>query len=94
MVTLTEPASGEERTPDRGGAQGSNWGSITPALLERLKEAIPLAGDETGTTSVEMPFTGEELGRVPRCTAASVRKAVARARAAQKSWAGRSFSER
>lgn len=94
MVTLTEPASGEERTPDRGGAQGSNWGSITPALLDRLKEAIPLAGDETGTTSVEMPFTGEELGRVPRCTPVSVRKAVARSRAAQKSWAGRSFGER
>ncbi|MEE9563100.1 MAG: succinic semialdehyde dehydrogenase [Thermoanaerobaculia bacterium] len=94
MVTLTEPASGGERTPDRGGAQGSNWGSITPALLDRLKEAIPLAGDETGTTSVEIPFTGEELGRVPRCTAASVRKAVARSRAAQKSWAGRSFGER
>ncbi len=94
MVTLTEPASGEERTPDRGGAKESNWGSITPALLERLKEAMPLAGDETGTTSVEIPFTGEELGRVPRCTAASVRKAVARARAAQKSWAGRSFGER
>jgi succinate-semialdehyde dehydrogenase/glutarate-semialdehyde dehydrogenase len=94
MVTLTEPATGVEPTPDPGGAEGSNWGSITPALLERLKEGIPLAGDETGTTSVEMPFTGEELGRVPRCTAASVQKAVARARNEQKTWAKRSFGER
>ena len=94
MVTLTEPATGVEPTPDRGGSEGTNWGSITPAVLERLKEGIPLAGDETGTTSVEMPFTGEELGRVPRCTAASVQKAAARARNEQKSWAKRSFGER
>jgi succinate-semialdehyde dehydrogenase/glutarate-semialdehyde dehydrogenase len=94
MVTLTEPASGVEQSPDRGRTEGSNWGSITPATLERLKEAIPLAGDETGTTSVEIPFTGEELGRVPRCTAASVRKAVARARTEQQAWAERSFGER
>jgi succinate-semialdehyde dehydrogenase/glutarate-semialdehyde dehydrogenase len=94
MVTLTEPATGVEQTPDRGGAERSDWGSITPAVLERLKEAIPLAGDETGSTWVEIPFTGEELGSVPRCTAASVRKAVARARNEQKTWAERSFGER
>jgi succinate-semialdehyde dehydrogenase/glutarate-semialdehyde dehydrogenase len=63
-------------------------------VLERLKEAIPLAGDETGTTSVEIPFTGEKLGDVPVCTAASVRKAVGRARNEQTAWAERSFGER
>ena len=94
MVTLTEPASGVEQTPDRSGTDAGSWGSITPAVLERLKEAIPLAGDETGTTSVEIPFTGEKLGDVPVCTAASVRKAVGRARNEQTAWAERSFGER
>jgi succinate-semialdehyde dehydrogenase/glutarate-semialdehyde dehydrogenase len=40
------------------------------------------------------PATGEEVGRVPLGSAADVGAAVARARAAQKSWGARSFRER
>jgi succinate-semialdehyde dehydrogenase/glutarate-semialdehyde dehydrogenase len=40
------------------------------------------------------PATGEEIGRVPLRSAEEVRRAVERARAAQKSWGGRSFRER
>lgn len=40
------------------------------------------------------PATGEEVGRVPLCSAEEVGAAVARARAAQKSWGASSFKER
>src|SRR3954471_17250291 len=40
------------------------------------------------------PATGEEVGRVPLGSARDVGEAVARARAAQKSWGARSFRGR
>ncbi|MCA1816021.1 MAG: aldehyde dehydrogenase family protein [Acidobacteria bacterium] len=40
------------------------------------------------------PATNEEIGRVPSCSAEDVRRAVGRAREAQKDWAARSFRER
>src|SRR3982751_6655697 len=40
------------------------------------------------------PATGEEVGRVPRLSAAEVEAAVVRARAAQGAWAALSFKER
>src|ERR1044072_6686630 len=40
------------------------------------------------------PGTGEEVGRVPLRSLEEVEAAVARARAAQKSWGARSFRER
>lgn len=40
------------------------------------------------------PATGEEVGRVPLCSAEDVARAVERARGAQKAWAARSFRER
>lgn len=40
------------------------------------------------------PATGEELGRAPLRTAEDARRAVERAREAQKGWGARSFSER
>jgi len=40
------------------------------------------------------PATGQEIGRAPSVTAEEVRRAVARARAAQGEWAARSFAER
>src|SRR4051794_29659166 len=40
------------------------------------------------------PATGEELGRVPCCSAAEVQAAVARARAAQPAWAARPLATR
>jgi succinate-semialdehyde dehydrogenase/glutarate-semialdehyde dehydrogenase len=46
------------------------------------------------TIPVFNPATGEEVGAVPLASPAAVAEAVARARAAQKRWAERSFSER
>ena len=40
------------------------------------------------------PATGEEIGRVPLTTRSEVENAVSRARAAQQSWAAKSFRER
>jgi acyl-CoA reductase-like NAD-dependent aldehyde dehydrogenase len=40
------------------------------------------------------PATGEEVGRVPLCSADEVEQAVGRARAAQKAWGALSFRER
>lgn len=47
-----------------------------------------------GYIPVEEPFTGEELGRVPRCGPEDVAEAARRARAAQRSWKGWSVSGR
>jgi len=41
-----------------------------------------------------MPFTGEVLGAVPRCTGEDVAEAARRARAAQRPWSRWSFEER
>ncbi len=67
---------------------------INEALLERLKGRATLAGGGRDEIDVEVPFTGEVLGSVPRGTGEDVREAVRRARAAQRSWARTSFEER
>jgi pimeloyl-ACP methyl ester carboxylesterase len=46
------------------------------------------------TMDVEKPFTGEMLGRVPRCEEDDVQRAVLEARAAQARWASTSLGER
>lgn len=69
-------------------------GRTNEALLERLKGRITLSGGPREEIDVEAPFTGEVLGRVPRCTGEDVREAACRARAAQRSWARTSFAER
>ncbi len=56
----------------------------TPLALEGAREVI-ISRD---------PATGEELGRVPVCSAEDVARAVARARGAQKNWSALSFRER
>jgi succinate-semialdehyde dehydrogenase/glutarate-semialdehyde dehydrogenase len=69
-------------------------GRVTDALLERLASRIAPAGGSREAIEVEVPFTGETLGRVPRGTAAGVEEAGRRARAAQREWARRPFRER
>ena len=63
-------------------------------LLERLTDRITLADVDRKQIAVEMPFTGETLGCVPRCTTEDVKEAAQRSRAAQKRWTGTSFLER
>ena len=64
--------------------------------------AIRISEAQTSTAPAESarelvsfnPATGEELGRVPLCSADTVARAVARAREAQKGWGAKSFRER
>lgn len=68
--------------------------SASNALLNRLMDHITLAGGTREKITVEAPFTGEDLGHVPRCIPKDVEEAARRARAAQEDWAGASFDER
>ena len=63
-------------------------------LLSRLTNCVTLADRDREEIAVEMPFTGETLDQVPRCTAEDVQEAARRARAAQARWTETSFSER
>jgi succinate-semialdehyde dehydrogenase/glutarate-semialdehyde dehydrogenase len=65
---------------------------VSAALLERLTARAAATAEKS--ISVEAPFTGEVLGRVPRGTPADVDAACTAAREAQQEWAGRSFAER
>ncbi len=91
MVATLEPVPAAGAAP---GARFSGAGRITPELLERLAAMVPRAGDEAGSLEARAPFTGEVLGEYPRSTAATVEKAVQRARRAQREWAARSLAER
>ena len=69
-------------------------GPVGELLLRRLAGLSAAAGDGPDALAVYAPFSGELLGQVPRGTAADVRTAVDRARAAQREWARRSFRAR
>jgi succinate-semialdehyde dehydrogenase/glutarate-semialdehyde dehydrogenase len=69
-------------------------GSVSRELLDELLELIPLAGAEKASLTVRTPLTDEKLADYPRCTAATVAKAVRRARRAQVEWVEKSLSER
>ena len=68
-------------------------GHIDGGLLRRLAARIAAFGDREELWS-NMPFTGEVLGAVPRCTGQDVAEAARRARAAQRPWSRWSFEER
>ena len=68
-------------------------GHIDGGLLRRLAARIAAFGDREELWS-NMPFTGEVLGAVPRCTGEDVAEAGRRARAAQRPWSRWSFEER
>lgn len=78
------------------GAHGTaaNRVYIDEASLDRLASRITPTGGHRETLVVDMPFTGEPLGRVPRCTAEDVEAAAGLARRAQKGWSRTSFEER
>jgi succinate-semialdehyde dehydrogenase/glutarate-semialdehyde dehydrogenase len=66
---------------------------INDGLLRRLAARIAASGDREELW-IDMPFTGETLGAVPRCTVVDVREAAGRARAAQAPWSKWSLEER
>lgn len=66
---------------------------VNRATLERLA-ARSAAGGDRPFERVELTFTGETLGHVPRCTADDVALAVERSRGVQASWARRPLRER
>jgi succinate-semialdehyde dehydrogenase / glutarate-semialdehyde dehydrogenase len=68
-------------------------GHIDGGLLRRLAARIAAFGDREELWS-NMPFTGEVLGAVPRCTGEDVTEAARRVRAAQRPWSRWSFEER
>jgi succinate-semialdehyde dehydrogenase / glutarate-semialdehyde dehydrogenase len=72
----------------------TGWGRIDPARLEALARRSATGATGREPLEVEMPYTGEVLGVVPRCTPDDVAAAVERARAAQAAWKSRSFAER
>jgi succinate-semialdehyde dehydrogenase/glutarate-semialdehyde dehydrogenase len=78
---------------------------VLPADLQRLGAGVARSdldrlanrvapGEPRERAPIEVPFTGETLGHVPRCAPADVTAAVARAREAQCSWAARPLAER
>jgi succinate-semialdehyde dehydrogenase/glutarate-semialdehyde dehydrogenase len=58
---------------------------VTTETLEWLADRVTTSGTRE-RSEIEMPFTGQTLGAVPRCTPDDVRDAVRRARAAQAAW--------
>jgi succinate-semialdehyde dehydrogenase / glutarate-semialdehyde dehydrogenase len=68
---------------------------VGDALLRWLASlAVTATGSPRESIDVELPYTGEVLGRVPRATEADVAEAVRRARAAQPAWARVGFAEK
>ena len=63
-------------------------------MLERIASCLAPVSEPDGTIDVEIPFTGEILGRVPRAAAPDVAAAALRARAAQPDWASTGFDQR
>jgi len=64
-----------------------------------LKEAAPIAGEWIAAESMESfpvlnPAAGEEVGRLPLCTAAMTEKAIKAAYEAQRQWAKKTAKER
>lgn len=87
MATVSPPS----RTPAALPPTGSK--RIDRARLDALAGRLVTVG-EREPMEVEKPFTGEALGRVPRCTGEDVEAAIGRARVAQATWRGTSFTER
>jgi succinate-semialdehyde dehydrogenase / glutarate-semialdehyde dehydrogenase len=59
-----------------------------------LADLVSVGSGERDSMQIEIPFTGEPLGEVPRCTPEDVAAAVKRARHAQRRWRTISYAER
>ena len=87
MSIVTPPAHVPAALPPTGSARIDR--DRMNALAARVTVVAPRE-----MMDVEKPFTGETLGRVPRCEEDDVQRAVLVARAAQARWASTSLGER
>jgi succinate-semialdehyde dehydrogenase/glutarate-semialdehyde dehydrogenase len=88
------PAGGTPTVRPEGLADLSALGSsVDRRRIAELTALAAGAGDGT-RDRIELPFTGETLGNVPRCSPADVARAAERAREAQAAWARRPVRER
>ena len=87
MSIVASPACGFAALPPTGSVR-IDRGRLD-ALAARVSAVAPREAMD-----VEKPFTGETLGRVPRCEEEDVQCAVLEARAAQARWARASLDER
>ena len=72
---------------------GALASGVDPRKLRELAELV-VAGSGRESIAVTVPFTGEVLGRIPRCTESDVEEAVRRARTVQAAWAEVPVEER
>ena len=72
---------------------GALRSGVDPKKLAELAGLV-VAGSGREAIPVTVPFTGEPLGRIPRCTEADVDQAIRRARAVQAAWAEVPLDER
>src|SRR5688500_13516325 len=72
---------------------GALHSGVDPRKLAELASLV-VAGSNRESITVTVPFTGEPLGRIPRCTEADVEQAIRRARAVQEAWAEVPLDER
>ena len=94
MVTTTEdPLTVLEGLRAPGLAE-EEMGSLSLERLRQLAGLVPLAGDEGPRLQVVSPGTGKRLAEYPHGSPATVSKAVARARRAQREWAETDLAER
>ncbi len=91
-MTLEAPTSS---TSDRlsGAAAVAQWRSRSGPWLDVLAQRVVTA-DPRSDIAVCAPWTGEQLGSVPACTAEDVALAVGQARLAQQAWADRPVGDR
>lgn len=84
----------ETTAPGREASRAPGGGSMDSETLERLATRLAGRSESPAWLSVEIPFTGEVLGRLPCHGPPEVNAAARRARAAQPSWAGTPLRER
>jgi succinate-semialdehyde dehydrogenase / glutarate-semialdehyde dehydrogenase len=84
---VASPAHGPRALPPTGSAR------IDRGRLDALATRVTAVAPRE-PMDIEKPFTGETLGRVPRCEEDDVQHAVLEARAAQAQWASTSLQER
>lgn len=89
----THPVIDVERATWSDFASGALRSGVSPAMLRQLGSLVA-AGAEREMIDVRAPFTGEVLGRIPRCTEGDVEAAVRRGRTVQGAWADVSPKDR